>query len=123
MRRVGAGRRRRASWLACRSRRSRLVGFRRTCSVRRSASSPNTMTTEATMPARQRGSVVKLPSGAWTVRFYDENGVRRRAGQAFATKTEAGDWLETKLEGVAALRRGDLPALRRQQMPTLSELV
>jgi integrase len=75
------------------------------------------------MPARQRGSVVKLPSGAWSARYYDENDVRRRAGQAFATKTEAGDWLGRKLDEVSALRRGDLPTIRRQQMPTLSELV
>lgn len=74
------------------------------------------------MSARQRGSVVRLPSGGWTARFYDEHKQRKRAGRAFATKTEAHDWLDTKLDEVEALRRGEVPALRRQQMPTLDQL-
>jgi len=73
------------------------------------------------MPSVQRGSVVRK-NGGWQARWYDENGARRsRSG--FDTKTAAGDWLETKVDGVLALRRGDLPALRRLQTPTLTELV
>lgn len=74
------------------------------------------------MPAKQRGSVVMLPSGAWSARCYDENGCRKRAGQAFATRTEAADWLENRTKTVAALRRGDPSALRRKDMPTFDAL-
>jgi integrase len=71
------------------------------------------------MPAKQRGSVVKRGK-LWQARWYDENGARRsQAG--FATKTAAGDWLEARLEGVAALRRGDSPTPDR--IPTVNELV
>ena len=59
------------------------------------------------MPSVQRGSVVKLPSGTWGVRYYDENGARRRGG-GFATRTAAGQWLDNRVKEVAALRRGDL---------------
>ena len=74
------------------------------------------------MPARQRGTVVKLPSGRWGVRYYDEHGRRPRPGVSWATKTEARDWLERKLEEVDALRRGDSVVERRREMPTFSEL-
>jgi integrase len=74
------------------------------------------------MPARQRGTVVKLPSGRWGVRYYDEHGRRPRTGVSWATKTEARDWLERKLEEVDALRRGDPVVERRREMPTFSEL-
>ena len=73
------------------------------------------------MPSTQRGSVVKK-NGAWQARWYDDNGNRKsRAG--FATKTAAREWLDDQVKEVAALRRGDLPTLRRQNMPTLAELV
>jgi integrase len=73
------------------------------------------------MPSAQRGSTVKRGK-AWQARYYDENGARKAQG-GFETKTAAGDWLDGRVKGVAALRRGDPPALRRQQMPSLTELV
>ena len=75
------------------------------------------------MPKRQRsGSVVKLPSGKWGVRFYDENGKRQRSGGAtFATSTAAGEWLDNRIKEVAALRRGDL--VTPSELLTVSELV
>lgn len=73
------------------------------------------------MPAKQRGSVARR-HGSWHVRWYDEKGKRRERG-GFDTKTAGREWLDTKVDGVLALRRGDLPALRRQQMPTFAELV
>jgi integrase len=73
------------------------------------------------MPANQRGSVVKR-GNRWQARWYDENGKRRSEG-GFDTKTAARDWVDGKAKVVLALRRGDLPALRRSEMPTLGELV
>jgi integrase len=53
--------------------------------------------------------------------------VTRTAGRdrapGFATKSEAGEWLDRKVDEVEALRRGDVAAVRRQSMPTLAELV
>ena len=73
------------------------------------------------MPAaRQRGRIEKLPSGRWSVRCYDEDGVRQRQG-GFETKSAAGEWLDRKLDEVAALRRGDRPAA--VDIPTVAELV
>jgi integrase len=74
------------------------------------------------MPAKQAGSVVKRGPGNWQARWYDENGQRHAQG-GFETKSAARDWLDSKLDEVLALRRGDLPTLRRQNMPTLTELV
>jgi hypothetical protein len=73
------------------------------------------------VPARQRGSTVRRGK-SWGARYYDEAGARRFRG-GFETKTEARDWLDSRLGTVEALRRGDVAALRRKQMPTLSELV
>lgn len=73
------------------------------------------------MPARQRGEVYKR-HGTWTARWRDETGRRRYQG-AFPTKTAAGEWLDTKLDEVGALRRGDPVAIRRRTMPTLGKLV
>lgn len=73
------------------------------------------------MPAIQRGSFRKR-GGKWAVRWYDENSNRRERG-GFDTKTAAGEWLDSKLDQVSALRRGDVGATRRQSMPTLAELV
>jgi integrase len=73
------------------------------------------------MPSVQRGTLDKR-GHSWQARYHDENGVRRsRSG--FATKREAGEWLDRKLEEAEALRRGDVSALRRRSTPTLSELV
>lgn len=76
------------------------------------------------MPSVQRGSVVKL-AGGYGVRFYDENGKRRRQGGFGAGregKRDALDWLEAKLREVEAVRRGD-PVPARRRMPTVQELV
>src|SRR3954469_14167534 len=72
------------------------------------------------MPASQRGSVVKR-GNCWQARYYDENGTRRAQG-GFETKSAAREWVDGKTDEVLALRRGDLPTLRRQHMPTLAEL-
>jgi hypothetical protein len=74
------------------------------------------------MPSRQRGRIEKLPSGRWSVRFYDEAGERVRQG-GFATKSEAGEWLERRLGDVQALRRGDASAVARAEEITFAELV
>jgi integrase len=73
------------------------------------------------LPSVQRGSTVKR-GGKWAARWYDENGQPRFQG-GFETKSEAREWLDEKVKGVAALRRGDPVTLRRRAMPTLSELV
>lgn len=69
----------------------------------------------------QRGALRKRGK-SWSARFYDENGARRERG-GFTTKSEAGEWLDSKLEAVGALRDGDVAAVRRRAMPTLAELV
>jgi integrase len=67
------------------------------------------------MPSVQRGQVFRL-AGSWGVRWYDENGKRQRAS-GFATKSEAREWVDNKVEEVASLRRGDTftPASCRPQ--------
>jgi integrase len=83
------------------------------------------------MPARQRGSAVKLPSGRWRARWYEGGGhdnqgrklplVRHSRG-GFETKTAALDYLQTKADEVSALRRGDLiPTSHRPQ--TIDQLL
>ena len=73
------------------------------------------------MPARQRGSTVRRGK-SWAVRWADENDIRQfRSG--FETKSEARAWLDHKVDEVEALRRGDVAVVRRQDMPTLSQLV
>ena len=72
------------------------------------------------MPSVQRGSVTKRGS-SWAARYYDETGTRRFRG-GFATKSEAREFVDEKVDVVEAIRRGDAKAMRRQ-MPTLSELV
>ncbi len=57
------------------------------------------------MPAVQRGSAVKRPSGLWAARWYDDAGTRRQQG-GFQTRSSALAWLDGKLEEVVALRRG-----------------
>jgi integrase len=76
---------------------------------------------EENMPSRQRGRIEKLPSGRWSVRYYDETGARRRQG-GFETKSEAGRWLERKLDEVAGLRRGDAPTVARSLAVTFADL-
>jgi integrase len=72
------------------------------------------------MPARQRGSVEKLAK-CWSVRFVNENGVRRRQG-GFATKTQARNWLDSKINEIEALRRGEGHAPARQDI-SVSEAI
>jgi integrase len=71
------------------------------------------------MPSVQRGQAFRKGS-AWAARWYDENGARRFQG-GFETKSEAREWVDDKVEEVAALRRGDLP--KPGTLPTVAELV
>jgi integrase len=73
------------------------------------------------MPARQRGTTVRR-GRTWAARYRDSDGVQRLRG-GFATKTEAREWVDRKVNEVEALRDGDVAALRRQEMPTLEALV
>jgi integrase len=73
------------------------------------------------MPSRQRGRIEKLPSGRWSVRYYDESDTRVRQG-GFDTKTAAGDWLDRKLGEVAAVRRGDATAIAKAEEITFADL-
>jgi integrase len=71
------------------------------------------------MPSKQRGSVVKRGS-RWGARWYDEIGVRRFQG-GFATKSEAREWVDNKVNDVEKVRRGDRP--RPSEIPTVDALV
>jgi integrase len=71
------------------------------------------------MPSTQRGSVVKR-GNRWAARWYDENGQRQFEG-GFETKSAAREYVDNKVEEVAALRRGDLP--RPSEIPTVDALV
>jgi hypothetical protein len=64
------------------------------------------------MPSIQRGSIIKR-GNTWTARYYDEDGIRR-SPSGFATRADAADFLDSLLNEVEALRRGDvLPAADR----------
>jgi len=56
----------------------------------------------------------------WSARYYDETGVRRFRG-GFATKSEAREWVDRKVDEVEALRKGERPS--RVEIPTVAELV
>ena len=71
------------------------------------------------MPARQRGQVYKR-GPTWAARYYDETGKRIFRG-GFATKSDAGEWLDRKVAEVEALRRGERVA--PSDIPTVSEWV
>jgi hypothetical protein len=71
------------------------------------------------MPSAQRGSVVKR-GNRWAARFYDENGTRRFQG-GFETRSAAREYVDGKVDEVAALRRGDLP--RPREIPTVNDLI
>jgi integrase len=73
------------------------------------------------MPSVQRGQVGKR-GRRWQARWYDEAGERRSQG-GFETRSAAREFVDSKVDGVAALRRGDPAALRRREVPTLGELV
>jgi integrase len=74
------------------------------------------------VPRAQGGSVVKRGKRNYGARYYDENGTRRYCG-GFETHTAAAAWLRVKVDEIAAVRRGDLSATRRRNIPTLGELV
>jgi len=66
------------------------------------------------MPSVQRGSVVRKDR-KWGARWYDDGGVRRFRG-GFETKSAAREWLDSKVDDVAALRRGEIiPVAHRPQ--------
>jgi integrase len=49
------------------------------------------------MAGRRRfGNIRRLPSGRFQASYLDPDGVRRPAGETFATKRAAGEWLSTK---------------------------
>lgn len=73
------------------------------------------------MPAKQRGFARKRGK-TWAAGWYDEDNRERFKG-GFETKSAALDHAGSKADEVAALRRGDLKAIRRREMPTLAELV
>jgi hypothetical protein len=73
------------------------------------------------MPSVQRGSVARL-GGSWGVRWYDENGKRKRQA-GFDTKSAAHAFLDSTIRRVAALRRGDPSALARSEAVTVTEAV
>jgi integrase len=71
------------------------------------------------MPSIQRGSTVKR-GRLWGARWYDETGARRFQG-GFETRSAAREFVDGKVEEIAALRRGDLP--RPSEIPTVAGLV
>jgi integrase len=71
------------------------------------------------MPSVQSGSTVKRGQ-RWGARWYDEAGARRFQG-GFETRSAAHEFVDDKVEEVAALRRGDLP--RPSEIPTVAGLV
>jgi len=76
------------------------------------------------MPSAQRGTLAKR-SDRWSARWRDETGKPRRRsfGAGREGKAEAQAFLERTLREVEALRRGDPVPTRRQDLPTLAELV
>jgi integrase len=76
------------------------------------------------MPSAQRGTLAKR-GDRWSARWRDETGKPRRRtfGAGREGKAEAQAFLERTLREVEALRRGDPIATRRQELPTLAELV
>jgi integrase len=72
-----------------------------------------------TVPVTQRGSVVKR-GNRWAARWYDDEGERRFRG-GFATKSEARDWVDNEVKGVARLRSGLSP--KPADIPTVDALI
>ena len=50
---------------------------------------------------RQNGSIRKLPSGRWLVRYHNEHGARVNAPHTFTTKADADTWLAMRLADMA----------------------
>jgi integrase len=74
------------------------------------------------MPSVQHGSVVKRGDRNYQARWRDEHGNQRGQG-GFETKSEARRYADDQVKATLAIRRGELPAVRRQSMPTFAELV
>jgi hypothetical protein len=72
------------------------------------------------MPPQQQGTVVKRGPRNYGARYMDEHYKRRYQG-GFETQTAAAAWLRTKVDAVAALRRGDTPT--PGTLPTVAELI
>jgi integrase len=73
------------------------------------------------MPSTQRGSTVKRGK-RWGARWYDEMGERRFAG-GFETRSAAREFVESKVDEVLAVRRGDPVALARAEVVTVEQAV
>ena len=56
---------------------------------------------------RQFGNVRRLPSGRWQARFYLPDGTRITSERTFATKTDAGLWIDAQRTAAAAGRTLD----------------
>lgn len=76
------------------------------------------------MPSAQRGTLAKR-GDRWSARWRDENGKPRRRtfGAGREGKAEAQRFLERTLRDIEARRNGDPIAVRRQDLPTLGQLV
>jgi integrase len=76
------------------------------------------------MPSAQRG-IVEKRGDRWSARWRDETGRSRR--QTFGTgregKADASAFLQTKVDVVAALRRGDASALTHSEAVSVTEAV
>jgi integrase len=76
------------------------------------------------VPSRQRGEVFKR-HGSWHGRYYDVDGKRRERG-GFPTRTDAGAWVDDRVDGVEEARGGGdaAPAVRApRRAETLDELI
>ena len=71
------------------------------------------------MPARQHGSAVRRGK-TWAARYRDFEGIQRLRG-GFGTKTEAREWVDSKVDEVEALRNGE--RLAPAEIPTVTEFV
>src|SRR5215203_826603 len=74
------------------------------------------------MAKKQRGSVAKRSDRNFGVRYYDEHGERRYQG-GFTTRTAAEEWMDAKVDEVAALRRGDAAVLARREPVTVAQAI
>jgi integrase len=71
------------------------------------------------VPTKQRPQPFKRGT-TWSVRYRDAEGVQRLRG-GFQTKTDAGEWIDDKVDEVEALRNGE--RLAPSEIPTVTEFV